>query len=337
MYMVYGMLAQIFSVAPDYPPADKGNMDISPLSSRQIIIFGLNCAPLYRPCAARPAVHGPTLRNIEIMSIATPAFKIKTGNLSVLQLHILTTDMVQLKEQLALRLKLTPDFFASTPIALELSAIAESGAGLNYAELAAFMLEHGMCAAGVVGGSAEQRAAAVQAGLGLFTDAPARNIPKRDADQTLTVSHAVELHEQPELPGFSGGADENQPTDLPVAQAVAETPPVRATMVIDRPVRTGQRIYAEGGNLVVLAIVNAGAELIADGDIHVYAPMRGKAIAGAQGNEAARIFVQGMEAELLSIAGCFKVFEEGIPENVRGQPAQVHLEGSRLLIQPLMH
>jgi len=271
------------------------------------------------------------------MSIEIPAFKIKTGTLPVLQLHILTTDMAQLKEQLALRLKLTPDFFASTPIALELSAIAESGAGLNYAELASFMLEHGMCAAGIVGGSAEQRAAAVQAGLGLFTEAPARNVTKREAGHAITANPAVELHEQPELPGFSGVESENQPVDPPSAQVAAETPPVRATMVIDRPVRTGQRIYAEGGNLVVLAIVNAGAELIADGDIHVYAPMRGKAIAGARGNEAARIFVQGMEAELLSIAGCFKVFEDGIPENVRGKPAQVHLEGSRLHIQPLMH
>ncbi|MDO9011529.1 MAG: septum site-determining protein MinC [Gallionella sp.] len=267
------------------------------------------------------------------MSIEVPAFKIKTGTLPVLQLHILTTDMAQLKEQLTLRLRLTPDFFASTPIALELSAIAESGAGLNYAELAAFMLEHGMCAAGVVGGSAEQRAAAVQAGLGLFTEAPARNIPKRELVPAVTASQAVELHEQPELPGFSAVESENQPAD----PAMPEIPPARPTMVIDRPVRTGQRIYAEGGNLVVLAIVNAGAELIADGDIHVYAPMRGKAIAGAQGNEAARIFVQGMEAELLSIAGCFKVFEDGIPENVRGKPAQVHLEGSRLLIQPLTH
>lgn len=267
------------------------------------------------------------------MSIEVPAFKIKTGTLPVLQLHILTTDMAQLKEQLALRLKLTPDFFASTPIALELTAIAASGAGLDYAELAAFMLEHGMCAAGVVGGSAGQRAAAVQAGLGLFTEAPARHAPKREADHAITANSAVELHEQPEFPGFSGAESEN----LPVDPLPAPTPPVRATMVIDRPVRTGQRIYAEGGSLVVLAVVNAGAELIADGDIHVYAPMRGKAIAGAQGNEAARIFVQGMEAELLSIAGCFKVFEDGIPENVRGKPAQVHLEGSRLHIQPLTH
>lgn len=250
-----------------------------------------------------------------MISSEEPAFKIKTGTLPVLMLHLLSTDMGALRQQLAQRLSQTPDFFTSTPIALELSAIADSGKSLNYAELASFMLAHGMCAAGVVGGSDEQRAAAVRAGLGLFPAVSSRNAAKR----------------QDEVPPVAEPA--------PVVQPVAVMPPpqpiVRPTLVIDKPVRTGQRIYAEGANLVVLASVNAGAELIADGDIHVYAPMRGKAIAGARDNDAARIFVQGLEAELLAIAGCFKVFEDGIPEQVRAKPAQIYLDGSRLVILPL--
>lgn len=267
------------------------------------------------------------------MSFEEPAFKIKTSTLPVLLLYILTTDMAQLKQQLTQRLSQTPDFFTSTPIALELSAIAESGLGLNYAELASFMLAQGMCAAGVVGGSEAQRAAAVRAGLGLFSAAPVRNAARRQEDQAVTGQYAP-LREQPELPGL---ATEPVPAVIPVPQPapIVVQAPVTPTLVIDKPVRTGQRIYAEGANLVVLAIVNAGAELIADGDIHVYAPMRGKAIAGARGNEVARIFVQSLEAELLSIAGCFKVFEDGIPEEVRGKPAQISLDGSRLVILPL--
>lgn len=254
------------------------------------------------------------------MTIEEPAFKIKTGNLSVLKLHLLTTDIAQLKKQLALRLAQTPDFFASTPVVLELSSIAELDTVPNFSELTAFMLEQGMCAAGVMGGSELQKMAAAQAGLGSFVSSTAASRKEPDA--------AAKLPEQSELPGFAERVAE------PVAdQAVREAVLSRPTMVIDKPVRTGQRIYAEGANLVVLAIVNAGAELIADGDIHVYAPMRGRAIAGARGNEAARIFVQGMEAELLSIAGCFKVFEDAIPE--RAKPAQVRLEGSRLLIEPM--
>lgn len=272
------------------------------------------------------------------MTREEPAFKIKTGNLSVLQLHILTTDLAQIKQQLAQRLAQTPDFFASTPIVLELSGVAESGLGLDFTDLVSFMLKQGMCAAGVVGGSAEQREAAIQAGLGLFPEVVARNPLRRTTDDALAVTGiyaalAPVQPVQPDLPGLEAGVESAGVNKEPVAPQAPLL--ARPTMVIDKPVRTGQRIYAEGANLVVLAIVNAGAELIADGDIHVYAPMRGKAIAGAQGNEAACIFVHGMEAELLSIAGCFKVFEDGIPESVRAKPARVHLDGSRLVIQPL--
>lgn len=287
------------------------------------------------------------------MTSEDPAFKIKTGNLPLLQLHINTTDMAELKAQLKQRLSQTPDFFAHTPIVLELSAIAGNGSGLNFSELMAFMLKHSMCAAGVVGGSESQRAAAAKAGLGLFPDVPVRNPLRRATDDAFSVTgrRAVPIQEKlfssdpvtPDLAISPVAAEVKEPAASPPVEIVTPVvapvpaPVVRQTMVIDKPVRTGQRIYAEGANLVVLAIVNAGAELIADGDIHVYAPMRGKAIAGARGNEAARIFVQSLEAELLSIAGCFKVFEEGIPENVSGKPAHVHLDGSRLVINSMFY
>jgi septum site-determining protein MinC len=100
-------------------------------------------------------------------------------------------------------------------------------------------------------------------------------------------------------------------------------------------VRTGQRIHAEAGDLVVLAVVNAGAELIADGNIHVYAPLRGRALAGARGDPAARIFTQCMEAELVSIAGYFQVFEEGIPVQLRSKPVQIYLKEEKLTLHPL--
>lgn len=249
------------------------------------------------------------------MNSEEPAFKIKTGNLPVLQLHLLSDDVSEISAQLEQRLKQTPDFFASTPIVLELSAIA--GADMpDFIALLTFMRARSMCPAGVAGGSAEQRAAAASAGLGLFPEVVVRNRPEP----------VVREVKQEEL--FTPVESKPEPTPIPV-------PVFKPTMIIDKPVRTGQRIYAEGASLIVLAIVNAGAELIADGDIHVYAPMRGKLIAGARGNESARIFVHAMEAELLSIAGCFKVFEEGMPENVRSKPAQVYLDGTRLVIEPL--
>lgn len=275
-----------------------------------------------------------------------PAFKIKNANFPLFVVHIHTTDFDKLKSELGKRLTQTPDFFSNAPIVLGLAAIADSGCTPDFSELVSFMLGVGMRVAGVAGGSPEQCEAAVQAGLGLFPDTPTRPAPQISAtpDELPPQSNAPL---QPEFPGFETQSekpaastesekvspDDNNKTIQP--DSPSTEPHFRPTMVIDKPVRTGQRIYAEGADLVVLAIVNAGAELIADGDIHIYAPMRGRAIAGAHGNQNARIFVQRLEAELISIAGCFQVFENGVPENVRGKPAQVHLDGSRLIFQSL--
>ncbi|MDB5727284.1 MAG: minC [Noviherbaspirillum sp.] len=122
-------------------------------------------------------------------------------------------------------------------------------------------------------------------------------------------------------------------TETPAATAhPAPTvqPVAAAATIVDTPVRAGQRIYARGGDLIVTAVVNNGAELIADGSIHVYAPLRGRALAGATGNTDARIFALSMEAELVSIAGTYRTFENQLPRDVAGKPAQVRLDGDRI-------
>ncbi len=118
--------------------------------------------------------------------------------------------------------------------------------------------------------------------------------------------------------------------------AVQAVPALAAnTMIIDTPVRTGQRIYARGADLVLMAMVNAGAEVIADGSIHAYAPLRGRALAGASGNTNARIFAMVMEAELVSIAGVYKTFEQGWPTNLVKKPVQVMLLNDKLEMRPI--
>jgi septum site-determining protein MinC len=246
-------------------------------------------------------------------------------------LHAMTPDMAQFKQQLQAHLAQAPDFFSGAPVALGLAAIAESGTTPDFADLTAFMRQRGMAIAGVLGGSAQQRQAALDSGLGLFPDAPAR--AARKPAEVPAPSEATPARE-----AAAAEAPAAEPTLAPEAAAAEEpaaVPPRRPTLVIDKPVRTGQRIHAEGGDLVVLAIVNAGAELIADGDIHVYAPLRGRALAGARGDASARIFAQCMEAELVSIAGYFQVFEEGIPAALSGKPVQVFLDGERVALHPL--
>ncbi|MFM7227568.1 MAG: septum site-determining protein MinC [Betaproteobacteria bacterium] len=120
----------------------------------------------------------------------------------------------------------------------------------------------------------------------------------------------------------------------PVAENSASAAPV-ATKVIDTPVRSGQRVYARGGDLVIMATVNAGAEVIADGSIHVYAPLRGRALAGAAGAADARIITTCMEAELVSIAGVYRTFDDGWPKELKAKPVQVLLQDDRLDLRPM--
>ena len=123
-----------------------------------------------------------------------------------------------------------------------------------------------------------------------------------------------------------------------VLHEVVHEVPGSATMVVDKPLRSGQKIYARGADLVVLAMVNQGAEIAADGNIHVYAPLRGKAMAGARGNTNARIFSLCMEPELVSIAGVYRTSENALPAGVHGKPAQVRLSNDgkdKLIIEAL--
>jgi len=143
----------------------------------------------------------------------------------------------------------------------------------------------------------------------------------------------------------NGGREREMPAPAPVEAAEPAPAPVPApapapaisaqAMIVDTPVRAGQRIYARGTDLIVTAVVNNGAELIADGSIHVYAPLHGRALAGASGNAGARIFALQLQPELVSIAGVYRTFDEGFPADVARQPAQIRLVGDRIDISSL--
>ena len=120
----------------------------------------------------------------------------------------------------------------------------------------------------------------------------------------------------------------------PAAAAPAAAPRAIGSQVVELPVRSGQQVYAQQRDLTVLSGVGAGAEVIADGSIHVYGALRGRALAGAHGDESARIFCREFHAELVAIAGQYKVFED-LPADVRGRPAQVWLENGKLCVAEL--
>ena len=112
--------------------------------------------------------------------------------------------------------------------------------------------------------------------------------------------------------------------------------PANGTLVIDKPLRSGQQVYARGGDVIVTALVSFGAEVIADGNVHVYAPLRGKAIAGARGDTSARIFTTCMEAQLVAIAGIYRTAEVALPTEIAGKPARISLDGKKIVMEPIL-
>lgn len=231
---------------------------------------------------------------------APATFEIKSANLLLVSLLLKSTDLAALAGELKERIGDIPAFFDNDPLLIDLSPLQPQGAAaVDFPELLRLLRAHGITPVAVRGGSDEQMQAAQQAGLARAPDGV-----------TLTRARRVEAPAAPEP-----------------APAEPPEPPAPSALVIDRPLRSGQQVYARGRDLVVMSMVNPGAEVIADGHIHVYAPLRGKAIAGARGNADARIFSLCLEAELISIAGVYRTSDVPLPPEVLGKPTQVRLDG----------
>ena len=210
------------------------------------------------------------------------------------------------------------DFFEDEFAVIDVAGIADDAAHLDWEALVALLKKYRLNAVAVRGAPAALHD--VIRAHDLFLD---------DGTSGLQTSAGRE-REMPAAP-----VDTAEPTAEPApSPAPAPAAPVHA-MIVDTPVRAGQRIYARGTDLIVTAVVNNGAELIADGSIHVYAPLHGRALAGASGNAGARIFALQLQPELVSIAGVYRTFDEGFPAEVARQPAQIRLVGDRIDISSL--
>jgi len=250
------------------------------------------------------------------MSIASedphnPCFEIKSADLSLVALLLKTTDVAEVSRALKHQLAESPGFFDQDPVVIDISALTlKEDETIDFKALIVALQEHALVPLAIKG--AFGRLLDLAKGHGLVDASDAR------------IRRSMPLAE-PQTPP-------------PVVQVAPAPTPVGA-MRIDKPLRSGQQIYAKGRDLIVMGMVNAGAEVIADGHIHVYGALRGKAIAGARGNPEAQIFAQVMEPELISIAGVYRTSENPLPKDVMGQPAQVSLQsgpdGDKLLITPL--
>jgi septum site-determining protein MinC len=241
-------------------------------------------------------------------------YDIKSADLSLVALILKSTDITRVKSALKQQMAESPGFFDQDPVMIDVSGLELQDNAVDLESLVEVLREHGLIPLAIKG--AKEAVLKQALGLGMVDASDARI---RRSAPLAEVSVAVE----------------------PEPQITAQLQPAVAleAMVIDKPLRSGQQVYAKGRDLIVMAMVNAGAEVIADGHIHVYAPLRGKAIAGARGNSQAKIFALVMEPELISIAGVYRTSENPLSKDVLGQAAQVSLqsgpEGDKLLIKPL--
>lgn len=254
--------------------------------------------------------------SVALAGNAPATFEIKSAQLPLVALLLKSADLARLAEEFAQRFGDMPDFFDHDALVVDLAPLvaADPEALPDFPALIELLRQYRLNPLAVRGGNPAQMDAAQAAGLLAAPDAVVqRSVP---APVAAAPSAAA-------------------PVAAPPPVAVASP----SALVIDRPLRSGQQVYARGRDLVVLAMVNPGAEVIADGHIHVYAPLRGKAIAGARGNAEARIFALEMDAELISIAGIYRTSDVPLPEAVRQRAAQVRLlsgpDGDKLVIDAL--
>lgn len=230
-------------------------------------------------------------------------FEIKGGSIHVPILKLFSGDIDAVASRLLQKVQQAPDFFRNAPVVIDLHELGDATL-IDFRQLGQVLRECGLVPIGVRARSGKLLQAAREADLAVLADS------KHEA---VLASPAPSVR-------------------APAPKASSQ--PALSTRLVEQPVRSGQRIYAVGGDLVVLAQVSAGAEIMADGNIHVYGTLRGRAMAGVQGNLGCRIFCRDLQAELVAIGGHYKISEH-LDAGVRGKPVQIYLRDSSLIIEDL--
>lgn len=283
------------------------------------------------------------------MTTDSLALDFKSATLYAIRVVLHSADLTRLSTALDQRMADAGSFFENEPVVIDASRVTDT---IDWPALLTALREHNLPPIGVVA-EGDNLAAATAAGL---TPVELSTPMTRPA---ATVELAPANHVATPVPGKPAAALATDapaaaaPTDKPAApvQVEAATPPETAApepaapepaapapstaLVITKPLRSGQRVYARHTDLVVIGMVSQGAEVIADGNVHVYGPLRGKAMAGARGDTSARIFTTQLDAELLAIAGVYRVVEAKLDSSLHNQPALVHLDGETLRVDAL--
>jgi septum site-determining protein MinC len=281
---------------------------------------------------------GTTVDASEPNSIITakahgPCLKLKASLLpmTVLELHHYETD--QIDNELRDKTRQAPDFFENLPVVIDLEKF-DPEAVIPFKALVAQCLSFSIKVVAVRGGHPAQQLAAKEAGLGVLArqkDRSSENNEDESPAEPMSNGRQASLFNDPAVPGDT--RIETVEVVKEVVKTVVQTQR-QQSKIVHQPIRSGQQVYAADGDLIIMASVSAGAEILADGNIHVYGTLRGRALAGVKGDTRARIFCYSLEAELVSIAGQYKISED-IDKSKLKKPTQIFLDNDALCFKEI--
>ena len=237
----------------------------------------------------------------------TKSFQLKGSLFTLTVLQLIDCDTQLFNQELAQIVKQAPQFFQHAPIVIDLQLLSKTSAPVNYVTITSDLRKHGLIPIGIRGGTPDQQEAALAAELAVFALSKTTTIKNNDTDKNNAYKSA-----------------KIKPRHKEALQ----------TKLITKPIRSGQQIYAKDNDLIVLSQVSPGAELLADGNIHVYGTLHGRALAGISGDQSARIFCQHLDAELVSIAGHY-IVSEALLQQSEYSNHQIYLQEDKLHIKPL--
>ena len=252
--------------------------------------------------------------------------ELKGGMYTFMSLRLQTGDMQEIDQAIADKVQQAPGFFKNTPVVVDLTHLEQEEISLDGKSLLDCIKKHALVP--------------IVASIGNKSSPLAESIAIPLIEGSVKRSSVGEQRKSDD--GESGGSGKKNPgpdakpdDEQAEARQSAEVEyVVKSPMLITKPVRSGQQIYARETDLIIMGPVGPGAEVIADNNIHIYGPLRGRALCGVSGNSKTRIFCQSLEAELVSVAGNYRMLET-IPAELRGKPAQIWLDNDRLSIEPL--
>ncbi|WP_347987488.1 septum site-determining protein MinC [Methylomonas sp. AM2-LC] len=246
------------------------------------------------------------------MSIGTEslpmlALEFKSSTLTVPVLLLANNDLVTIDQQLQNKVAQAPEFFKNSPLLIDFQKLTAQSLPITLSEVIDIVRQHGFMPIGIRGGSEQQN-----------TEALAMNLPVHNLVGQKTEQTEKKIEKNLSTPGIENSTAQSQSIE---------------NKLITHPVRSGQRVYAKG-DLIVTATVSAGAEIMAEGNIHVYGSLRGRALAGVLGDENSRIFCSDLQAELISIAGTYQLRDD-LSAYAPHKPVQISLENQKLIIKDI--